>query len=419
MTRVAIARISRFDASEIDDRLTERLGKNPGSMHSYLSHLECTYTGAIVDAEHPHTVSPAAQKVLYARYDLTAAKRFLDPTVFESRRGGMWKFHELMPVRDPGNIVTLGEGSTPMLRASRLENQLGVKVIYIKDEGVNPTGSFKARGMSAAVSRAKELGLTKLTAPSAGNAAGALASYAAKGGIEAHVFMPKDAPEANKREADLAGSYLTLVDGLISDAGVQSRKQAAELGLFDVSTLREPYRVEGKKTMGYEIAMDLKWKLPDVIVYPTGGGTGLVGMWKAFSEMEELGWIGSDRPKMVMVQSEGCAPLVRAFDRGDRHAEPWENAETIAAGIRVPAAIGDYLILDAVRASGGTALTVSDSEILVSMREMASAEGIWAAPEGAATLAAFKRLLSSGTLSADESVILMNTGSGFKYIDLI
>ncbi len=387
-------------------------------MKSYLSHLECTETGRTYSADEPHGVSPDAQKVLYPRYDLESARREVDPAAFVGRPRGIWRYFELMPVRDEANVVTLGEGGTPMLRARRLEAALDARTLFIKDEGLNPTGSFKARGMSSAVSRAKELGLMRLTTPSAGNAAGALASYCARGGMECCVFMPQDAPEANKKETLLAGAHLTLVDGLISDAGRLSREKAAELGLFDVSTLREPYRVEGKKTMGYEIAEDLGWRLPEAIVYPTGGGTGIVGMWKAFDEMERLGWIDDERPKMIVVQSEGCAPIVRAFHNGERYAAPWENAATIAAGIRVPAAIGDYLILDAVRESGGTAVTVTDDEILDGMREMGAAEGIWPAPEGAATLVGYRKLRESGFLAPETETVLMNTGSGFKYMDL-
>ena len=388
-------------------------------MKSYLTHLECTFTGKVYDADKVHTVSPDAQKVLYPRYDLRAAARAMDRTALLGRPPGIWRYFEVMPVRDESNVVTMGEGGTPMLRASRLESRHDARTLYIKDEGLNPTGTFKARGLSAAVSRAKELGLTKLTIPSAGNAAGALAAYCARAGMECHVFMPLDAPDANKKEAAIAGAELTLVEGLISDAGALSRRKAAELGLFDVSTLREPYRVEGKKTMGYEIAQDLGWRLPEAIVYPTGGGTGIVGMWKAFEEMEAMGWIGSERPKMVVVQAEGCAPIVRAFERGERHAQPWENATTIAAGIRVPAAIGDYLVLDAVRESGGTAVTVSDDDMLESMREMASLEGIWPAPEGAATLAGYAKLRAAGFLGPETETVLMNTGSGLKYTELV
>lgn len=388
-------------------------------MKSYLSHLECTACRTAYSADHPHGVCPACGKVLYPRYDLEAAKRGMDRHALGRRQSNMWRFFEMMPVRDESNVITLGEGITPLSRAHRLEQVLDARTLYIKDEGLNPTGSFKARGLSAAVSRAKELGLRRLTLPSAGNAAGALAAYCARAGMEAHVFMPADAPEANKKESSIAAAYLTLVQGLISDAGVLSRKAAQERGLFDVSTLREPYRVEGKKTMGYEIAHDLDWRLPDAIVYPTGGGTGIVGIWKAFEEMEALGWIGPARPKMVMVQAQGCAPLVRAFHAGATHAEPWQDARTIAAGIRVPSAIGDYLILDAVRRSGGTALTVTDGEMLDAMRQMAALEGIWPAPEGAATLAAYRKLRADGTLGPDDATVLLNTGTGYKYMELV
>lgn len=387
-------------------------------MRSYLSHLECTETGETYNADEPHTLSPAAQKVLYPRYDIDAVRREVDPSVFATRPPTMWRYFELLPVRDEANVVTLGEGGTPMLRASNLERSLDARTLYIKDEGQNPTGSFKARGLSAAVSRAKELGLTRLTVPSAGNAGGALASYCARGAMESYVFMPEDAPVANRTEVALTGAQLTLVKGLISDAGRLSREKAAELGLFDISTLREPYRVEGKKTMGYEIAQSLGWRLPEAIIYPTGGGTGIVGMWKAFSEMECLGWIGPERPKMIVVQSTGCAPIVRAFEQGVRHAEPWENAQTIAAGIRVPAAVGDYLILDAVRESGGTAIAVTDEEILAGVREMATAEGVWAAPEGAATLVAYRKLRESGFLAPETETLLLVTGAGSKYTDV-
>ena len=282
-----------------------------------------------------------------------------------------------------------------------------------------PTASFKARGLSAAVSKAKELGITKITMPSAGNAAGAMTSYAAKGGIDSYVVMPKDAPEANQKEVVITGGELTLIDGLISDAGVMSRKRAAEEGLFDISTLQEPYRVEGKKTMGYEIAEQLGWTLPDAIIYPTGGGTGIVGMWKAFDEMETMGWIGSERPRMFAVQSEGCAPIVRAFEQGTEFAEPWQDAQTVAAGIRVPSAIGDYLILESIRESGGGALTVSDEEILDYMGRVAQLEGMFICPEGAATAAALEKLLAAEQLGADQRILLLNTGSGLKYLELV
>ncbi|MBT17656.1 MAG: threonine synthase [Dehalococcoidia bacterium] len=388
-------------------------------MHSLITHLECTACGLAVKSEKLNKLCTACGKVLFARYDLEKAKNIIDRDKVYGRRSSMWRFNELMPIKSPENIVSLDEGNTPLLRASRLESLLETSQIWIKDESANPTGSFKARGLSAAVSKAHELGIKKLTLPSAGNAAGALAAYCAKAGIEAHVFMPNDAPQANRFEAALAGAKVTLVDGLISDAGVLAQKMAKELELFDVSTLKEPYRVEGKKTMGYEIASSLGWRVPEVIIYPTGGGTGIVGMWKAFDEMQSLGWIGSDRPKMVVVQSEGCAPIVRAYEQGKKFAEPWENASTIAAGIRVPSAIGDYLILDSVRKSGGTAITVSDQEIVENMKIFASFEGLWVAPEGAATLAAYKKLLLSGFLTKDSEVVLMNTGAGSKYLDMV
>ncbi|MBI2873077.1 MAG: threonine synthase [Chloroflexi bacterium] len=388
-------------------------------MRSYLSHLECTCCGKTLSADEPHRTCPACGKVLYARYDLEAARRALDPAALAKRPPNMWRFFEVMPVRDPDKVVTLGEGATPMYRARRLQRALGARELYIKDEGLNPTGSFKARGLSAAVSRALELGLKRLTMPSAGNAAGALAAYCARAGLEAYVFMPKDAPEANRKECVICGAHLDLVDGFIGDAGRISRERAAREGLFDVSTLQEPYRAEGKKTMGMEIAMDLEWRLPGAIIYPTGGGTGIVGMWKAFAEMEALGWIGHERPKLIAVQAEGCAPIVRAFQRGDTFAEPWQDPHTAAAGIRVPSAIGDYLILEAIRKSGGTALTVSEEEIFQAVGEMARLEGIFPAPEGAATLAGYRKLLAAGTLAPEESAVLMNTGSGLKYLDLV
>ena len=390
-------------------------------MQSHLTYLECTYCNARYSADEPQRLCADADcgKVLYPRYDLDAAASALDRDALRDRPANMWRYFEVMPVRDPANVITLGEGFTPIFRAERLGADMGVSNLLIKDEGVNPTASFKARGLSAAVSKAKELGVTKITMPSAGNAAGAMTSYAAKGGIEAYVFMPKDAPEANRIEVEMTGGELTLIDGLISDAGVLSRERAAREGLFDVSTLQEPYRVEGKKTMGYEIAEQLGWTLPDAIIYPTGGGTGIVGMWKAFAEMEAMGWIGSERPRMYAVQSEGCAPMVRAFERGDEFAEPWQNAQTMAAGIRVPSGIGDYLILGAIRESGGGALTVSDDEIRRYMRRVARLEGMFICPEGAATAAALEKLLSSGQLGADESILLLNTGSGLKYLEVV
>ena len=388
-------------------------------MQSYLTHLECTYCAETYSAEEAHRVCGRCGKVLYARYDLPRVRSEVERNALTQRGPDMWRYHEVMPVHEAANVVTLGEGFTPIMRASRLGERAGCRRLYIKDEGLNPTGSFKARGLSAAVSKAKELGLLRLTMPSAGNAAGALAAYCAKAGMEAHVFMPRDAPEANQMECVYFGARLTLVDGFISDAGRVSRERAAQEGLFDVSTLQEPYRAEGKKTLGYEIAEQMGGRLPDVIVYPTGGGTGIVGMWKAFGEMEELGWIGPERPRMICVQAEGCAPLVRAFHNGDEFAAPWENPSTIAAGIRVPGAIGDYLILRTLRESGGTALTVSDGEIIAGVREVASLEGIFACPEGAATYAGLQKLLAQGAVEDGEAVLLINTGTGLKYLDAL
>ena len=388
-------------------------------MKSYLTHLECTYCGIELSADEPHRTCPDCGKVLYPRYDLQSASAALKREDLKDRPPNMWRYFEVMPVLDEANVVTLGEGFTPIFKTNRLATDTGCSSLFIKDEGLNPTASFKARGLGAAVSKAKELGITRLTMPSAGNAAGAMTAYAAKAGMEAYVFMPKDAPEANRVEVEISGANLELVDGYITDAGRISAQRAEELGLFDVSTLREPYRVEGKKTMGYEIAEQMGWTLPDVILYPTGGGTGIVGMWKAFSEMETMGWIDSKRPKMFAVQSEGCAPIVRAFNEGTEFAEPWENPDTLAAGIRVPAAIGDYLILQALRESGGGAITVSEAEILSDLRAVASLEGMFICPEGAAIVAALRKLLADGTLSPDESILLLNTGSGLKYLDMI
>lgn len=386
---------------------------------SAITHLECTLTGERFDSSKPHRTNPANGKPLFARYDLDRAKTTLTKESLSDRPTNMWRYREVMPVIDDDNIITLGEGWTPLLKADRLAAATDMDTILIKDEGVNPTGSFKARGLGAAVSKAKELGQTRLTMPSAGNAAGAMSAYAAAGGMEAHVFMPKDAPIANKVECEAYGARLTLVDGFITDAGQMSQRAAEELGLFDVSTLREPYRAEGKKTMGYEIVEQMGFEVPDVIVYPTGGGTGIVGIWKAMDEMEALGWIGSERPRMVCVQAEGCAPLVAAFEKGEEFAEPFPDPHTLAAGMRVPAAIGDFLVIRAVRESGGTAVTVSDEEMVDGMVEMARMEGVFAAPEGGATLAAMRKLIDRGLISRDERVVLLVTGNAHKYLDML
>ena len=388
-------------------------------MRSYLTHLECTYCGKTHTADEPVRTCLHCGKVLYARYDLDAARTALSRDALPARPANMWRYFEVLPVRDEANVVTLGEGFTPMFKAQRLGRRLGSNALFIKDEGLNPTASFKARGMSAAVSRAGELGITRLAVPSAGNAGGALAAYAARAGMEAHVFMPKDAPEANRKEVASSGARLTLVDGLIGDAGRMSREMTEKENVFDVSTLQEPYRVEGKKTLGYEIAEQFGWKMPDAIIYPTGGGTGIVGIWKAIGEMEQMGWLDGKRPKMYCVQAEGCAPIVRAFRQGSEFAEPWEDARTVAAGIRVPAAIGDYLVLRVIRESGGGAVTVSDAEIMEHVKIVASLEGIFVCPEGAATAAALGKLLADGTVTPDETTLLLNTGSGLKYLELV
>jgi len=388
---------------------------------SYLTHLECTACGLRHDADRLQTVCTACGKVLFARYDLDGVRESVRPGDFRQRRWDMWRYAELLPIRHAANVISLGEGMTPLVRVRHeVAASLGLQrgELLLKDEGQNPTGSFKARGLSAAVSRAKELGATSIALPSAGNAGGAAAAYAAAGGLSCHVAMPCDVPELNRVEAEVFGAEVTLVDGLISDAGRVIREQAPANGWFDVSTLREPYRQEGKKTMGIELAEQGGWRadcLPDVLIYPTGGGTGIVGMRKAFDELEALGWIGAHRPRMVVVQSEGCAPIVRAFENGERFAEPWQNAQTIAAGLRVPAAIGDYLILDAIRDTSGTALAVSEEAIREAQLEMGRLTGVYAAPEAAATWAATRKLLASGWLGGTERVVLFCTGMGLKY----
>ena len=389
-------------------------------MRSYLTHLECTACGQRHDADVLQNLCRDCGKVLYARYDLSAAAKAVSPADIASRQQTMWRYREVLPVRDDAFEVSLGEGGTPLLRAERLGAALGCTDLYIKEEGVNPTGSFKARGMAAAVSRAKELGAERLVVPSAGNAAGAMAAYAARAGMPAYLFMPNTTPQSNILESRIAGAEVELVEGHIGDAGRAARERAAVSPMFDMSTMKEPYRVEGKKTLGYEIAEALGWELPDVIVYPTGGGTGLLGMWKAFGEMEEMGWISAGRrPRMIAVQMEGCAPIVKAFHEGQESISPWENATTVAAGLRVPGPVADYLILRCLRESGGTALTVTDDEALAAVPEIATAEGIFACPEGAATLAALHKLLQSGEVAASERIVLLNTGSGLKYLDVL
>ena len=380
-----------------------------------VTHLECAACGLEHEARRLHNLCTTCGKPLLVRYDLAQAARTLTKESLASRRSDLWRYEEVLPVDNRENVVSLGEGWTPLLHAQRLGEQLGMRELYIKDESQNPTQSFKARGMTAAVSMAKEIGVQRLAVPSAGNAASALAAYAARAGMEAFIFMPKDTPRANVNECEQTGAYVTLLDGLITDCGAEVERRKDAEGWFDVSTLKEPYRVEGKKTLGYEVAEQLNWELPDVIIYPTGGGTGMIGMWKAFEEMEQMGWIGAKRPKMVAVQATGCAPIVRAFEAGKRFADEFPNASTVAAGLRVPSAIGDFLILDAIRASGGTALAVTDDELIKATREIGAAEGIFCAPEGAACLPALTRLLAEGYVTSDDQVVLFNTGSGVKY----
>jgi threonine synthase len=392
-----------------------------------VTHLECALCRLHHEANTVQNLCIECGKPLLVRYDLEKAAETLMRESLRSRPSSLWRYREVLPVEDHDSVVTFGEGWTPLLRADRLAETLQLKLnLFIKDEGQNPTQSFKARGMTAAISMAKELGVKKVAVPSAGNAAGAMAAYAARAGLQAFIFMPSDTPRANIVECEQTGANVTLVDGLITDCGkiVAERKEAE--GWFDVSTLKEPYRVEGKKTMGYELFEQLNaiqnpkskiQNLPDVIIYPTGGGTGLIGMWKAFDEMEQLGWIDSRRPRMVSVQAETCAPIVRAFEAGERFAVEFENASTVASGLRVPKAIGDFLILDAIRASGGTAVSVSDRDLVSAVGEIGAAEGVFAAPEGAACLPALRKLIDQGLIDKGETVVLFNTGSGIKYLE--
>ena len=356
-------------------------------------------------------------KPLMVAYDLDRAAHSLTREVLRDRPPTLWRYAEVLPVDNPANQVSLGEGMTPLLKAEKLGQQLGLKHLYIKDESQNPTASFKARGMTAAVSMAKELGVRKLAVPSAGNAAGALAAYAAKAGLEAFIFMPKDTPIANIIECQQTGATVTLVDGLITDCGRIVAERKAVEGWFEVSTLKEPYRVEGKKTMGYELVEQFGWELPDVILYPTGGGTGLIGMWKAFDEMEQMGWIGTHRPRMVSVQAAGCAPIAQAFESGLSVGAEIANAHTVASGLRVPKAIGDFIMLNILRQSDGTALAVTDDALLTGVKDIGKTEGIFAAPEGGACVPALQQLIDQGKVNRDERVVLFNTGSGLKYLE--
>ncbi len=383
-------------------------------------HLECSIpcgAGPFAAAERHHLCT--CGRPLLARYDWERIGAHWTRESLGNATHSMWRYAPALPLTDGAPPVTLGEGWTPLFPAPRLGAELGLSHLYVKDEALNPTNSFKARGMSAAVTRARDLGATTLAVPSAGNAACALAAYAANAGLEAQVFMPRDVKSPFIQECRLHGADVTLVDGLITDAGRLAAEQGRPQGWYDVSTLKEPYRVEGKKTMGYEIAEQLGWRWPDWIIYPTGGGTGIVGIWKACDELEQLGWVRGPRPRLVSVQADGCAPIVRAFQTGAETAEPWVGAATVADGLRVPAAVGDILVLRALRASGGSALAVSDTEMIQGMRDLGSQEGIGAAPEGGATLAALRRLVADGTISSHDRVVLLNTGGALKYLDVL
>jgi threonine synthase len=382
---------------------------------SFLHHLECVGCGNWFQANSIQTFCQECQSPLLARYDLTSASQQLQRENFSHRAAGMWRWKELLPVAATENIISLGEGDTPLLHLPRLGARLGLSRLLVKDEGQNPTGTFKARGISAAVSKAKELGLRRFIIPTAGNAGGALASYAARGGFEAIIFMPADTPPANLVESRLAGAQVFLIDGLINQAASLAAEKAAEEDLFDLSTFKEPYRVEGKKIMGFELAESFEWELPDVIIYPTGGGTGLVGMWKAFNELVELGWLKAGRmPRLVAVQSEGCAPVVKAFLNNQDRCDLWTGGDTLASGLRVPKSFADRLILAYLRASKGTAVAVSDQAILEAQSDLGKIEGICTSPEGAATLAALPSLIQASWLDKNESIVLFNTGSGLK-----
>lgn len=386
----------------------------PKQLPNFVSHLECSWTGKRYEAGEVHGLSEAG-KPLLVRYDLEAAGAALDKDTVLARGAGMWAWRELLPVTQAENVVSLGEVATPLVPLPRLGNRHGAAAPIAKDEGRLPTGSFKARGLGMAVSMAKELGITRIAMPTNGNAGAALAAYGSAAGIETYVFCPEDTPEVNVREIALQGAKVWRVNGLINHCGQIVGAGKERMGWFDMSTLKEPYRIEGKKTMGLELLAQLGWQVPDAIFYPTGGGTGLIGMWKAFDELERMGWIGSERPRMFAVQAAGCAPIVRAFERGERTAEPWEDAHTAAAGIRVPAAVGDFLILDAVRESGGQAMAVGEAAIFETRDRIAAEDGLLLCPEGAATAAAWEAALAAGQVGKDERVVLFNCATGLKY----
>src|SRR5215510_6014747 len=382
-----------------------------------VTHLYCSSCGKEYEARKLVNLCICGKPLLVA-YDLDKAAHTFTRESLAGRESSLWRYREVLPVENKENVLSLGEGMTPLIKADRLAATLGLSNLYIKDEGVNPTGSFKARGMAVAISMAKELGARNLAVPSAGNAAGALAVYAAKAGLPAFIFMPNDTPKANIVECQQTGAHVTLIDGLITDCGKIIAERKEQEGWFDVSTLKEPYRVEGKKTMGYELGEQLNWELPDMILYPTGGGTGLIGMWKAFDEMERLGWIGSRRPRMVTVQAEGCAPIVKAFAAGAALGADVPDAHTVASGLRVPKAVGDFIMLDILRKSGGTAISVTDDELVAAVKDIGAAEGIFAAPEGAACLPALRTLIKRGEIEKDERIVLFNTGTGVKYLEV-
>ena len=384
---------------------------------TFLTHLKCSRCSVVHSAGQLQNLCSCGAPLL-ACYDLAGAARTFTRESLRGRRRDLWRYQEVMP-GSADAAVTLGEGGTPLLLLKRLGERHGCPHLYLKDESFNPTGTFKARGMAAAVSQARALGARKLAVPTAGNAGGALAAYASRAGLEAYVLMPKDAPPANQLEVRAHGANLILVDGLIGDCGRLLAERKEKEGWFDVSTLKEPYRIEGKKTLGYEFYEQLGGRLPDAIFYPTGGGVGLIGMWKAFEEMETLGWIGSERPKMISVQASGCAPIVRAFEQRKPESEPWKDAVTIAAGLRVPKALGDFLVLDAIYRSGGAAVATTDDEILAGVRTLARLEGIFACPEGGAVIAALPKLLECGVLKGEDTMILFNTGTAMKYLDVL
>ena len=384
---------------------------------SFLTDLECTGCGLRHEWTTLQNLCTVCAKPLFPIYDLVAVGERLTRESLAMREKSLWRYREILPLPLEVEPVTFGEGGTPLLPACRFGAKLGVASLLVKDEAQNPTQSFKARGMSVAVSMAKHLGATKLAVPTAGNAGGALAAYAARAGLEAHIFMPRDTPRANVIECRETGAHVTLIDGLITDCGAEIARRKEAEGWFDMSTLKEPYRVEGKKTLGYELAEQLGWELPDVVLYPTGGGTGLIGMWKAFDEMETLGWIGAKRPRMFTVQASGCAPIVRAFAAGTESAPEFPDAHTVASGLRVPKAVGDFLMLRILRQSGGGAIAVDDAEMISLTREVGAEEGLFVAPEGAACFAALRTLLRDGKIRPHEQVVIFNTGSGIKYLD--